>query len=146
MLETVANRQRQISALGRNLRRLREARGWSQQELSDRSDVSRPVIARLELGTSGPPSLETAERLAKALGVSLDALTADPNTAAGAAHMEPLVEAFLGSDLAHQLPGGPVTEEELAWLRSIPVVYWGGSPPTPASIYHLILARRASRS
>ncbi len=37
-----------LQAFGRHLRRLREARGWSQQALADVSDVSKPTIYRIE--------------------------------------------------------------------------------------------------
>ncbi|UOR07403.1 helix-turn-helix transcriptional regulator [Hymenobacter aerilatus] len=30
------------------MRTLREARGWSQQELADRADVSKPTVYRIE--------------------------------------------------------------------------------------------------
>lgn len=138
--------KRTVPPLGRNVRRLREAKGWSQPELADRAGLARPTIARVELGYATATTLETAERLAEALGVTLDELTSDPDLQAGAVSMAPLVEAFIASGLAQQLPGGPATEEELEWARSIPVVYFGGSPPGPMSIYHLILARRSAAS
>ena len=137
-------RHRHISPLGRNIRRYRHAQGWSQQELADRSGVSRVTIARLESGAATSASIEIAERLADALGISLAELTADPELAAGAAKLADMVDLFVASGLAEQLPGGPATSEELDWVRRLPVVYWGGQPPTPMSIYHLILARRAA--
>lgn len=36
------------TAFGAHLRTLREARGWSQQELADRADVSKPTVYRIE--------------------------------------------------------------------------------------------------
>lgn len=138
--------KRTISPLGRNVRRLRKAAGLTQPQLAKKSGVSRPTIANLETGYATTASLETAERLAAALGVPLWELTTDHKVGAGAVTLAPYVDAFLESGMGDSLPGGPPTDEELAWLRSVPVAYWGGSPPTPLSIYHLILARRASRS
>lgn len=60
--------------LGRNVARLREARGWSQSELARRSDVSQAFISSLEGGRRGKASTDTAHALARALGVTVDDL------------------------------------------------------------------------
>lgn len=52
---------------------LRERRGWTQNELALESGLTRPTIANLETGLTGP-SLKTACELAGALDVSLDVL------------------------------------------------------------------------
>lgn len=57
--------------LGRQVRELREARGISQRELAERMHTTQSVIARLEGGGS-KPSILTLERVAKALGTSVD--------------------------------------------------------------------------
>jgi transcriptional regulator with XRE-family HTH domain len=69
---------------GQRLRRLREMAGLSQNELAKRAKVNRPLITMLESGKS--PShkprdvtLETARKLARALGVSLDMLAGPDN-------------------------------------------------------------------
>jgi XRE family transcriptional regulator, regulator of sulfur utilization len=59
--------------LASNLRSLREARGWSQQQLADSSGVPRPTVAHLESG-EGNPTLSVLVRVATALGVSLEHL------------------------------------------------------------------------
>jgi XRE family transcriptional regulator, regulator of sulfur utilization len=59
--------------LATNLRGLREARGWSQQQLADNSGVPRPTVAHLESG-EGNPTLSVLVRVATALGVSLEHL------------------------------------------------------------------------
>jgi len=43
----------------------------SQEALADRAGVSRPTISRIERGAEGDVSLETVERIADALGVSV---------------------------------------------------------------------------
>lgn len=56
-----------------NLREIRKAHGMTQEELSAFSGVNRVSIAKYETGKSDP-SLETAKRLADALGVTVDDL------------------------------------------------------------------------
>lgn len=57
--------------LGRQVRELREANGLSQRQLAERMRTTQSVIARLEAGGS-KPSLSTLERVASALGTSID--------------------------------------------------------------------------
>ncbi len=59
--------------LAQNLRRLREVRGWTQQQLAQKSGVPRPTVAHLESG-DGNPTLSIAVRIAGALGVALETL------------------------------------------------------------------------
>jgi XRE family aerobic/anaerobic benzoate catabolism transcriptional regulator len=62
------------SYMGQKVKRLREAREWSQPDLAKRAKVSQAYIAELELGTKRNPSVRIAVRLAKALGVPVTAL------------------------------------------------------------------------
>jgi transcriptional regulator with XRE-family HTH domain len=55
------------------LRRLREAKGWKQLELEERSGVDHSQITRYERG-KGKPSADTVERLAVALDATTDYL------------------------------------------------------------------------
>lgn len=59
------------------LRELREAKGISQQELSRLSGVKTSTIGMLELGRRACPRLDTAQRLALALGCKVDDLLPD---------------------------------------------------------------------
>lgn len=56
-----------------NLRRLREARGLTQQELSERSGVPRPTLAHLESGSANP-TLSVLSRVAQTLSVAMEEL------------------------------------------------------------------------
>jgi len=56
--------------VGANLRRLRQAKGWSQEELGFRSGVHRTYVSDLERGTRNP-SLTLLWELAQALEVRL---------------------------------------------------------------------------
>src|SRR6185436_5245629 len=59
--------------LAANLRDHREARGLTQQELSDRSGVPRPTLAHLESG-QGNPTLSVLSKVAAALGTGIEGL------------------------------------------------------------------------
>jgi len=43
-------------AIGQRIKALRQARGWSQEELAERSGLSRTIVSTLELGTRRPNS------------------------------------------------------------------------------------------
>lgn len=55
--------------IGRMLKALREAKGFSQVELAARAKVERTYIVKLESGDKKNPSLAILQRLARALGV-----------------------------------------------------------------------------
>jgi transcriptional regulator with XRE-family HTH domain len=58
-------------ALGRRLRRLRQARGLSLVALAAQAQCSREYLRLLETGQQKDVTVSMARRLAKALGVSL---------------------------------------------------------------------------
>lgn len=73
-----------LQAFGQHLRRLREARGWSQQALADVCDVSKPTIYRLETARYSA-TLDVLASLAQGLEIPLSELmqfTVPPRTAA----------------------------------------------------------------
>ncbi len=57
-----------VRALAKNVRRLRKARGLSQDELADEVGIQTPAVSHIE-NRRGNPTLVTLERLATALGV-----------------------------------------------------------------------------
>ena len=59
---------------GERLRTLRKSRGMSLRDLATRADVSTSYLSDLERGTRGAPTAPVLERLADALGVSVDTL------------------------------------------------------------------------
>jgi len=63
-----------MPTFGQRLRREREKKGWSLQELSSRSGVPYETIYRVERGTHHEPRVGVAVKLARALGISLDLL------------------------------------------------------------------------
>ena len=56
-----------------NIAKLREAKGWTQEILADASGVNRVMIARYET-TNANMTVETAKKLADALGCTIDEL------------------------------------------------------------------------
>ena len=62
---------REINKLfGARIRELRKAQNWTQEDLAEHAELSVDSIGAIERGISSPV-LETQERLAKALGLSL---------------------------------------------------------------------------
>lgn len=55
--------------LGLNVRRLREAKGWSQEDYADRAGIHRTYVSDIERGKRNP-TVTVVERLAAPLGVS----------------------------------------------------------------------------
>ena len=59
----------------KNLKKLRHAKGLSQDRLAKLADVTNNTIIKIEQGENINPTLATLKKIAKALGVSLDELT-----------------------------------------------------------------------
>jgi transcriptional regulator with XRE-family HTH domain len=55
--------------LGKNVRRLRVAHGWSQEDYADRAGIHRTYVSDIERGRRNP-SVTLIEKLAKPLGVT----------------------------------------------------------------------------
>ncbi|NOS92268.1 MAG: helix-turn-helix transcriptional regulator [Cyclobacteriaceae bacterium] len=61
---------------GTNFRKCREFKGVTQLLVSERTGIAQPTIARYEKNDS-TPSVDVAQRLAQAIGVSLDLIMQD---------------------------------------------------------------------
>ena len=59
--------------LGRNVRRLREAKGWSQEAFAHEADIHRTYVSDIERGARNPTIL-IVEKLAQPLGVTASEL------------------------------------------------------------------------
>ena len=62
------------STISKNIKKLRKQRGLSQDKLSKLADISHNTIIKIESGAIQSPTVDTASKIAKALGVSLDDL------------------------------------------------------------------------
>ena len=63
-----------MSTIGKNIKRYRQNKGLSQDKLSKLADLSLNTVVKIELDESPNPTIETIQRIAKALGVSVDDL------------------------------------------------------------------------
>lgn len=55
--------------LGKNVRKLREAKGWSQEDYADRAGIHRTYVSDIERGKRNP-TVTVVEKLAAPFGVS----------------------------------------------------------------------------
>ncbi|HOA83587.1 MAG TPA: helix-turn-helix transcriptional regulator [Thermodesulfovibrio thiophilus] len=65
---------KEILLIGKNIKKLRKQKGLSQDRLSKLADISYNTVIKLELGGITNPSIDTLQKLAKALNVSVDDL------------------------------------------------------------------------
>lgn len=63
-----------MSTIGKNIKRLRRAKGISQDKLSKLADVSLQTIVKMELDDKPNPTIETVQKISKALDISIDDL------------------------------------------------------------------------
>ena len=62
------------STIAKNIKRLRKKKGFSQDKLSKIADISNNTIIKIESGAIQSPGVDTANKIAKALNVSIDEL------------------------------------------------------------------------
>ena len=60
--------------LSKRLKELRKAKGWSQQKLAEKTELSFNAITKIEQGLAKHPTLKTLTKLADVFGISLDEL------------------------------------------------------------------------
>ena len=119
--------------LARNLASLRHARGLTQEALAKAAAVPRSTIANLESGV-GNPSLTVLVKVANALAVPLDELTAAPRAK---------VRRWASADVSTQTHGRgvtiralvpePVPEELLTLMDFAPGASMRGTPHLPGT-------------
>ncbi|HQG58752.1 MAG TPA: helix-turn-helix transcriptional regulator [bacterium] len=62
------------TTIAKNIKKLRKQLGLSQDKLSKLANISHNTIIKIESGAIQSPTMDTAHKIAKALGVSLDDL------------------------------------------------------------------------
>ena len=62
------------NSVSENIRKLRQKKGISQDRLSKEADIALNTVVKIETGESPNPTVETLEKIAKALGVSIEDL------------------------------------------------------------------------
>jgi len=65
---------RELSTIGKNIRRYRKKLGLSQDKLSKLAEVAYNTIVKIESGENSNPTLDTLKKIAKALEISVDEL------------------------------------------------------------------------
>lgn len=60
--------------LANNIKKLREAKGLSQEKLARLADVANNTLIKMESGENKNPTLDTLKKVAKAFSVSVDDL------------------------------------------------------------------------
>ena len=63
-----------MSNIANNLRKLRKAKGLSQERLARLANVANNTIVKIEAGKNKNPTLNTLKKIAKALEVNVDDL------------------------------------------------------------------------
>ena len=63
-----------MSNISKNIKRLRESKGLSQEKLARIADVANNTIIKIESGKNDNPTLDTLKKIAKALDISVDEL------------------------------------------------------------------------
>ena len=64
-----------ITTVAKNIKKYRKQRGLSQNKLSRLADVSHATIIKIESGGIQSPTIDTVQKIAKALSVGLEDLT-----------------------------------------------------------------------
>ena len=62
------------TTIAKNIKKLRNQRGLSQDKLSKLADISHNTIIKIESGAIQSPTMDTAQKIAKALDVKVDDL------------------------------------------------------------------------
>lgn len=116
----------QPSIIGVALRRARERKGWSREVLSAHSGLSVRGIEDIETGVTASPRVTTLERLAAALGTTVQALSSEewgslvvreePEMPYGSGEQPSAAEQllqFLSERLGHRRIAGELTDKDL---------------------------------
>lgn len=68
-------RDRILTAIGRNMGRIRAERGFSQDRLAEKAELDRTYLSGIERGVRNP-SIKAVLKLCRALGVGIEELCA----------------------------------------------------------------------
>ena len=63
-----------MSTIGKNIKKFRQEKELSQDKLSKLADLSLNTVVKIELDESPNPTIETIQKIARALSVSVDDL------------------------------------------------------------------------
>jgi len=60
-----------MSEIGKKIKQLRKERGWTQEQLANRSGLHRVSVAQIEVGIRKDPDLSSRKKIAKAFGMEV---------------------------------------------------------------------------
>jgi len=63
-----------IPIIAKNIKKLRKVKGLSQDRLSRLADISHATIIKIESGGIQSPTIDTVQKIAKALGIGVEDL------------------------------------------------------------------------
>lgn len=121
-----------MSEFGDRLRRFREAKGWSLDQLGSETGISRAYLWKLERKEGVNPGLDVLKRLARALGTTVGDLAADAPAEVDAPEIP---ASLVACQAKYQLSDDKVAD--LAGIR-----FRGGHPQDPDDWYELYLQLR----
>lgn len=126
--------------LARNLRRLREERGLSQQQMSALSGIPRPTWASLESGSANP-TLAVLTKAAAALQVSIEELIGPPRTACQLFRAAEVPVKRRGGALVRKLVPESIPGLDIVRMEIEPGGSMAGTPHTPGTREYLTCER-----
>ncbi|HYS08414.1 MAG TPA: XRE family transcriptional regulator [Myxococcales bacterium] len=122
--------------LGANVKQLRAARGFTQQQMARLSGLPRATWANLESGAANP-TLAVLHRVAGALQISLEELLAPPRAAARFHPRDTVPVRMRGQVSVRQLLPDPIPGSEIARMEFAPLARLTGIPHTPGTREYL---------
>ena len=63
------------TTIAKNIRKYRKEKGLSQDKLARLADIAHATIIKIESGGIQSPTIDTVQKIAKALGIGLEGLT-----------------------------------------------------------------------
>jgi XRE family transcriptional regulator, regulator of sulfur utilization len=124
------------SRLAKNLKQLREARGFTQQQMAKISGVPRATWANLESGT-GNPTLSVLHRAAQSLQVSIEELISTPRATTQFYECAKLPTRVQGAARVRKLLPDSIPGMEIDRLDLQPQGRMTGVPHTPGTREYL---------
>jgi XRE family transcriptional regulator, regulator of sulfur utilization len=124
------------SHLGANVKQLRGARGFTQQQMARLSGLPRATWSNLESGSANP-TLAVIHRVAGALQVSLEELLAAPRAVSRLYPRGTLPTRARGDVVVRQLLPDPIPGAEIGRMEFAPLARLTGIPHTPGTREYL---------